>query len=869
MFLQESLKSPFLSQKSTLYFMNLSSMSDSLQDALRIAKNYAKEYHNDAIDGSHLLKALMHKELGLRDMVTALKQDYNYLSEWAEVRMEDLPKTTHHSENIIANEGVTRVVEEGDNVRIKLGLDAITPTCLLVALCKPNIAFTAQQLKSFPVKERDILDLYLKDQDLHATLGDTAGGTVENAGGSPSAGGALYRYCTDKTSMAREGALDPVFGRDREVRMMTEVLARRTKPNVLLIGEPGVGKTALVDGFAQNIAAGKVPSQFKNHLLLELNIGTLLSGAAYKGEVEDRLKSIVTEIKKAGNIILFIDELHMLLDSKNPLISGAGNTLKPELARGAITVIGATTVEEYRKIIEPEKAFNRRFETILVQEPDEATCIRMLQAVLPGYEAHHGIGIAKDAVPDCVRLAKRYMKDKRLPDAALDLLDRTMASLKMTGEIAQLDLQSLKEQSGNIEGLAGEAEGEEAQTAVRNEELAWLNSSIQARMSPILLGALEDETDFAKLPTSEEQREYLDRTLEALEVLAQKDYVEVSKAEIAAVVAHKTGIPVGKIQSGEKERMLNMEDYLKRRLVGQDHTLKVISEAVIESRSGIRKAGQPIGSFFFLGPTGTGKTELAKALAEFLFNDEKAMIRFDMSEFKEEHSAALLYGAPPGYVGYEEGGLLVNQIRQKPYAVVLFDEIEKAHPSVFDIFLQIMDEGTIHDKLGKEGDFTNAIVIFTSNIASQWIAESFEAGGPPAANALMEKMAGHFRPEFLARLTEIIPFAPISEVMAVKIFDIQAKSLHDSLRGLGITLEIGDDVKRDLVMEGFDSRYGARQIASVIRNQLRRPLSRLLISGKVKKGDALALLPAEGGGVKWELNGGDLEASVPEVATEA
>lgn len=826
--------------------MNTLAFTDALQDVLHIAKSYAREYHNDHIDPAHVLKALMHKEFGLRDLVTALKQDPYYLSEWADVRIEDLPKASHHTSAIIANDATGILFEEADRVRLKLGLDEITPTCLLVAVCKPGVAFSAEQLRSFPLKERDILELYLKDYNLQSTMSaePSKGGSDVN----PNTFGALYRYCTDKTSLAREGKLDPVFGREREIRMMTEVLARRNKPNVLLIGEPGVGKTALADGFAQNIASGKVPALFKDSLLLELNIGTLLSGAAYKGEVEDRLKSVVAEVKKAGNIILFIDEIHILLDSKNPLISGAGNTLKPELARGELTVIGATTVEEYRKIIEPEKAFNRRFETITVHEPDEATCIRMLQLLAPHYEEHHGIKVEKEAVPECVRLARRYMKDKRLPDAALDLLDRTMASLKMTDEVAQNDLQELRTQFTEALQVQDENNGQ-----LLSQELQWLHSSINNRISPILLGLLQDETDFNSLLHTDAQQQYLDKMLGALETLAGKKYESVSRNEIAAVVANKTGIPVGKIQSQEKERILNMEDYLKRRVVGQDHALKVLSEAVIESRSGIQKAGQPIGSFFFLGPTGTGKTELAKALAEFLFNDEKAMIRFDMSEFKEEHSAALLYGAPPGYVGYEEGGLLVNQIRQKPYAVVLFDEIEKAHQSVFDIFLQIMDEGTIHDKLGKEGDFSNALVIFTSNIASHWIADKFAQDSIPTGHELMELMAQHFRPEFLARLTEIVPFAPITETMAVRIFDIQMQSLLKALERMDIACEIETDAKRQLATNGFNSKYGARQISGVIRNQIRRPISKLLISGQLKKEDRLTL-SLTGEELQWKIN---------------
>jgi len=823
--------------------MQTLSFADALEEVLHIAKSYAREYHHGSIDAAHLLKALMHSTVGLRDLVKALGQDPHYIAEWADVRAEDLERSGSPSTAPVAAEGVNRAFEEADNIRLKLGLDEITPTCVLVAMCKPGVAFTAQQLKSFPLRERDILDLYLKDTDRKAVLGAGSGENGHAPAGaaqSQSSTAALYRYCTDKTAAARAGTLDPVFGREREVRLMTEVLARRAKPNVLLVGEPGVGKTALVDGFAQAIASGAVPERFKNALLLELEVGTLMAGAAYKGEVEDRLKSVVADAKKSGAVILFIDELHQLLDPKNPLLAGVGNTLKPELARGELTVIGATTVEEYRKIIEPEKAFARRFETVAVDEPDETTCIRMIEGLAPAYEAHHGLSLEAGAVPECVRLARRYLKDKRLPDAALDLLDRTLAAVKLGAERGPGDVQWLRE---SVDTLAAAGDAEEAN---KMREAQWIYTSAQSRMSPILLGALEDETDFATLPDFSAQTDYLQRMTAALETAAGADYSRVGKAELAAVVAAKTGIPVGKIQSGEKERILNMEDYLKRRVVGQNHALKVLSEAVLESRSGIGKQGQPIGSFFFLGPTGTGKTELAKTLAEFLFNDETAMLRFDMSEFKEEHSAALLYGAPPGYVGYEEGGLLVNQIRQKPYSVVLFDEIEKAHPSVFDIFLQIMDEGRIHDKLGKEGDFGNALVIFTSNIGSAWIAEQFSAGAIPTASQLTERLTGHFRPEFLGRITEIIPFAPITEEMALRIFDIQLKSVRAPLERMGIALRVEDDARAALVQSGFDATYGARQIGGIIRSRVRRPLSRMLVAGAVKKGDVIALRLKEG-----------------------
>ncbi|RZJ90018.1 MAG: ATP-dependent Clp protease ATP-binding subunit, partial [Chryseobacterium sp.] len=525
-----------------------------------------------------------------------------------------------------------------------------------------------------------------------------------------------------------------------------------------------------------------------------------------------------------------------------------GNLLKPELARGEITVIGATTVDEFRKIIEPEQAFSRRFEVLHIEEPNEQGTIKMLQQLKSKYQDHHQLEVQNDALIDCVRLAKRYLKDRRLPDSAFDLLDRTMAAIKMMNDTStqviadmQDDLSSLHQDHGmSAEELLSEYE--------------WKLATLKSKLSPILLGRLNDETQTDNFETVNEYDNYISKCLAELKNFAATKSNAVTKQDIASVVSYKTGIPMGKLQAGEKEKLLNMEQYLKKRVVGQNQALKAVSDAILESRSGLNKKGQPIGSFFLLGPTGTGKTELAKSIAEFLFNDEKAMIRFDMSEFKEEHSAALLYGAPPGYVGYEEGGLLVNKIRRQPYSVLLFDEVEKAHPSVFDTFLQILDEGHMHDRLGKEGDFSNSLILFTSNIGSEWIAEQFNKSHQPASNELMEVMAGHFRPEFLARITEIVPFAPIDESNVVRIFDIQLRSLVESLEKMGITFDITDEAKRLIALDGFTPKYGARQLSAVIRNLLRRPISKYIILGALKKGAKVSVTKGNGEEkLHWEI----------------
>ncbi|WP_443944856.1 ATP-dependent Clp protease ATP-binding subunit [Pedobacter sp. AW1-32] len=809
--------------------MAITNLSESVKTALHIAQSLAKEYRNANFSAAHLLKGLMHKDVGLRPFLHSIGKDEEYISEWAEVRIDALNKTSDVPETVSSTSEIPVVFEEADNIRIKLGLDLITPICVLTALAKAGIGFSADQLKSFPIKEREILDLYVKDEEIAQAI------TPESSAGAAKAehkktGNALHKYCIDRLQLVRDGKTDPIIGRDKEMRMMMEILCRRTKPNVILTGDAGVGKTALIDGFALDIVQQQVPESLKNVQLFELDLGALIAGAGYKGEVEDRLKNIIKEIKQFEKAVLFIDEIHTLLDQKGPVGAGVGNLLKPELARGEITVIGATTQDEYRKIIEPEQAFTRRFEVLQINEPNEESTIKMLEKLAPKYEEHHQLNVEKDALVDCVRLAKRYMKDRRLPDSAFDLLDRTMAAMKMMNDTSDQVLEILEQ------NLAELKRNQELDESDRFADYKWQLALLQNKISPVLLGRLTDETQTESFETAEEIENYLNKSLLELKHFASEKSETVGKQDIASVVSYKTGIPMGKLQAGEKEKLLNMESYLKRRVVGQDQALKAVSDAILESRSGLNKKGQPIGSFFLLGPTGTGKTELAKSIAEFLFNDEKAMIRFDMSEFKEEHSAALLYGAPPGYVGYEEGGLLVNKIRQQPYSVLLFDEIEKAHPSVFDTFLQILDEGHMHDRLGKEGDFSNSLILFTSNIGSEWIAEQIQKGSIPVSNQLMEVMAGHFRPEFLARISEIVPFAPINENNVVRIFEIQLKSLIDSLNKLGIEFIIDEDAKKMIALDGFTPKYGARQLSAVIRNLLRRPISKYIISGELKKG---------------------------------
>ncbi len=811
-------------------------LSDEVKKAIKIAQATAKEFSNAKFSAAHLLKAILHKDVGLISFLEVIEKDNYYMEEWAEVRIEAYPKSSKILDNPPADEYAQVVIKEAENISLKLSKDNIDPLCVLISLATPGVGFSYEQLKSFNLTHTELLDKVVEKSDFESAMSD--GGDEKGTVISPKKQNALLKYCNDLSSLTQQNKLDPVLGRDKETRMIAEILGRRSKSNVLIIGDLGVGKTALVNGFAQQ-------TQNTNTKVFELNFGSLIAGASYKGEVEDRLKSIIEEIKQFEKAILFIDEIHMIIDKQGGA-SGAVNYLIPELDKGLLTIIGTTSIDNYTRFIESDDTLNQQFELIKLEEPSLENNSRILSHIITIYEKHHDIITNPKTIEEAVRLSKRFMKERSLPGAAIDLIDRGMAALRLTLDNALNEISQLKEELNKV--FTNDSLSE---TQIL-EELKWLNGQIKDKTGPLLLAKLENDFDINNLESTEEIRGILQNQLDELEQAAKTQDKHLSVSDLAAVVSLKTGIPMGKLQTQERDRLLNIETHLKKRVVGQDHAIASIAESIRESRSGLNKAGQPIGSFFFLGPTGTGKTELAKTLAEFLFNDESSLIRFDMSEFKEEHSAALLYGAPPGYVGYEEGGLLVNKIRQKPYAIVLFDEIEKAHASVFDIFLQILDEGKLHDRLGKEGDFSNAVILFTSNIGSSYIVDEFNKGNIPPSNELIEIMEKYFRPEFLGRLTEIIPFAPISEKNVVKIFEIHLKSLLKSLELMGVQLNIEDDAKKHLAISGFTPKYGARPLIGVIRNKLRRPLSKMIISNEIGKGSEIALKLNKDRTLIWE-----------------
>lgn len=809
-----------------------------VENVLHIAKSIASEYSHAVYGTPHLLKALLHEDARLLPVIASLDKDWYYMEEWAEVRLEQFPKAVVRGEPAM-DDSITAVMDEADYVRIKQSKDSIDTLSLLAALCTPGVGFSYDQLKSFPVTREELIAAGTsgKNNTLQPIFGLNKNGnaTVDL--------NAINKFCINKINALQQKPV-LITGREKELRMMNEILCRLSKTNVLITGDAGVGKTTVANGFVMEILNKNVPDALITSNIYELDNGALLAGASYKGEVEDRLKNIFKELKQLEKPVLIIDELHILLD-KQGAAAGASNILKPEMADGNITVIATTTMDAYRKHIEKDDGFNRMFEMMMIEEPDTETAFQMIKKVMPGYEKHHDISVPDETVYEAIRLAKRFIKDRRLPDAAIDLTDRAMAGLRLLNEKGVGQAEEIER---TIEQLKTKTK---PNATIRDWQ--WLYRQTKQKLSPVSLNSLSSTINNAEeLQTIEAVQKELKIIIAELKELAKNKHTSLLKTDVAVVIAAKTGIPVGKLQSQEKERLLNMEASLKQRLVGQDHAIKSITEAILESRSGLGKPGQPMGSFFFLGPTGTGKTELAKALAEFLFQDESFMIRFDMSEFKEEHAAALLYGAPPGYVGYEEGGLLVNKIRSKPYSVVLFDEIEKAHQSVFDVFLQIMDEGKLHDKLGKEGDFSNSVVIFTSNIASHFVVEQFNNNIIPTSNKLMEIMANHFRPEFLGRLTEIIPFAPMTETMVRTILDIQLKGMYQALDKQGIKLTITDNAKTVLAKQGFTPAYGARPLASVIRAQMRRPLSRKIINGELKNGDKVILQTNKKDELEWK-----------------
>jgi len=690
----------------------------------------------------------------------------------------------------------------------------------------------------------------------------------------------LSKYAIDLTERARRGELDPLIGRDNEIRQTIEILSRRRKNNPIIIGEPGVGKTAIVEGLAQRIAQGDVPDDLKSTAVLSVDLGQLIAGAKFRGEFEERFKRLLQEITDAGNIITFIDEIHMLVGAgASGGAMDASNLIKPALARGEIHCVGSTTLEEYRKHIEKDAALMRRFQIVMVEEPTVDETISILRGVKEKYEVHHGVRILDAAITSASKLSHRYITDRFLPDKAIDLIDQTAANIrislaskpeeidKIDRQIVQLEIEAralANEIDDHSEERLKSIEDELVQLKTKSKELTerWEKEKRAITEVQEAKKVLEEskremeqkvrEEDFSRV--AELQYKIIPDAEKLLEEYADIDVSDsgflreaINDQDVAAAVSQWTGIPVSKMMGTERERLLNLEDHLRRRVVGQDDALTVIAKAVRRSRSGVQDPDRPTASFLMLGPTGVGKTELAKALAEFMFDDERALIRIDMSEFMEKHSAASLVGAPPGYVGYEEGGILTNKVRRKPYSVVLFDEVEKAHPDVFNLFLQVLDDGRLTDSQGKTANFANTIILMTSNLGADQIEPAETEEGMQQMNqAIMQAVRSHFRPEFLNRLDDILIFRQLSlEVMPI-IVDIQLQRLQNLLLERQIQLDITDEAKTLLAEEGFNPLYGARPLKRVIQNRIQDRLADEIIGGAIQEAQTVGITVSDG-----------------------
>ncbi len=857
--------------------MDINRFTEKAQEALTAAQRRASRMGHQQLDLEHLLLALLEQDQGL---TTPILQKAGINTDRLKRRLEEelgrLPRVSGQAGDQVYVAGrLNRLLERAEDKAKGLKDDYVSVEHLLLAMLADDGA-TGRLLKESGLT-RDQLLAALREVRGHQRV------TSQNPEGTYQA---LERYGRDLTQLASQGKLDPVIGRDEEIRRVIQVLSRRTKNNPVLIGEPGVGKTAIVEGLAQRIIRGDVPEGLKNKRIVALDMGALIAGAKYRGEFEERLKAVLKEIQEAqGEIILFIDELHTVVGAgKAEGAMDAGNLLKPMLARGELHCIGATTLDEYRKHIEKDAALERRFQPVMVDQPSVEDTISILRGLKERYEIHHGVRIKDSALVAAAVLSNRYISDRFLPDKAIDLVDEAAAKLRTEIDSMPAELDEILRRVMQLE-IEREALKKEKDPASKDrlgrleKELADLKAQADAlkaqwqneKQAVQRVRDLREQIEQTKLQIEQAERQYdlnkaaelkygklhqLERELKVEEAVtaipgeagAKPNRLikeEVDEEDIAEVVSRWTGIPVSKLMEGEVQKLLHLEEELHRRVVGQDEAVTAVAEAVIRARSGLKDPNRPIGSFIFLGPTGVGKTELARALAQFLFDDERAMVRIDMSEYQEKHTVSRLVGAPPGYVGFEEGGQLTEAVRRRPYCVVLFDEIEKAHHDVFNVLLQILDDGRLTDGQGRTVDFKNTIIIMTSNIGSHRILN--HQGAFAGANykrmkeAVLEELRQHFRPEFLNRVDEIVVFHLLSEEDLKKIVAIQFANLRKRLDERHIRLELTDAAKEHLVEIGYDPAYGARPLKRVIQREIETALGRRLLQGQVKQGQTIVV----------------------------
>ena len=793
--------------------------STGLNAALKLAKNMAVAEHHKSFGVAHLALAMLYEPTGLREVLEGLGKDIAYMIEWFEVRKESYQSEEIPFDDSFEDREVKKLWEEAVRSKIKLGADTIDAVCVFMAIVREGVIYSAAQIELLGVEEKEFLNQFsissfeLSASDSQAIEEMTSGFAF------------AVNLKTDK--IITEGSL--VIGREEEVRNILENLERTQNKATLLVGDSGIGKTAIVKAFVKELSENR-DHQLQNTLVFGLNVSKLLSGSTSENELSKKTLELFEKLNKLQNTsILVIDDLQVLLENATGKSNLMINVLNSQLSEGATNLIMCISSDAYHKYLE-KHPIHTKLEVLQLEELDHFHLLKCLERHQEHFQRAYQIEISQATLAEAIHLSRRYFKESKLPYGAIDLIDRTLAAVKMSNANTSTTITVFKKE---LEKLKTSEEKDFSKLQLwQNTLLSKLSAIISSR----LIGsyALTEETPY------EEGIAKMEALLVELEALSAHKITCIEPTEIEAIIAVITGIPIGKIQADEKDRLLNIENRLQERVKGQNRAIQTLADAIIESRSGLSNPKQPIGSFFFLGPTGTGKTELTKSLAELLFDDENAMIRFDMSEFKEEHSAALLYGAPPGYVGYEEGGMLVTKIRQKPYSVVLFDEIEKAHSSVYDVFLQIMDEGTIHDKLGRSGDFSNAIIIFTSNIASSWIAEEISKGHTPTSNELIEVMSEYFRPEFLGRLTEVVPFSPITEAVAQDIFLLHLSKLQQQLlQQKNISLSLTEEALHYLSNKGYSQKYGARPIAGIIRNYLKKAISKFIVAQQVKEGETL------------------------------
>jgi ATP-dependent Clp protease ATP-binding subunit ClpB len=839
---------------------------------VQAAQTLAQRSRHQQITPDHLLKVLLDDKEGLAsNLIHAAQGDPARARAAVDQALAKLPRIegSGAGQVYLAPE-MARLFGEAEKVAEKSGDSFVTVERLLLAMTLMKGTAAAKALA----------DAGITPQSLNRAIEDVRKGRRADSAGAEEGYDALKKYARDLTAVAREGKLDPVIGRDEEIRRTVQVLSRRTKNNPVLIGEPGVGKTAIVEGLALRIAHGDVPDSLKEKRLLALDLGALVAGAKFRGEFEERLKAVLTEITAAaGEIIVFIDELHTLVGAgKAEGAMDASNMLKPALARGELHCVGATTLDEYRKHIEKDAALARRFQPVMVNEPTVEDTISILRGIKEKYEVHHGVRITDGAIVAAATLSNRYITDRFLPDKAIDLMDEAAARLRMAAEskpeaideldrrIMQLKIEraALKKETDlasrdRLGKLEDELEGLERKSAE-------LTAQWRAEKDK-LAGAqkLKEQLDHARVELEQVQRKNdwarageltygvipeLERKLKAAEGVETHRMIDeaVTAEHIAGVVSRWTGVPVDKMLEGEREKLLAMEQNLKRRVVGQDEAVVAVSNAIRRARAGLQDPNRPIGSFLFLGPTGVGKTELTKALAGFLFDDESALVRVDMSEYMEKHSVARLIGAPPGYVGYDEGGALTEAVRRRPYQVILFDEVEKAHPDVFNVLLQVLDDGRLTDGQGRTVDFRNTLIVLTSNLGSEILANLPDAAEAASVrNEVMEIVRGSFRPEFLNRLDEILIFRRLSRADMKSIVDIQLARLQQLLADRKIVLEVDDKARAWLADAGYDPVYGARPLKRVIQRSLQNSLAEAILAGRIADGETVEVTVGDGG----------------------